>query len=25
LVEDWSPYISLYIIIDLIDTMLVEP
>lgn len=25
LVEDWSPYISLYIIIDLIDAILVQP
>jgi ubiquitin-protein ligase len=23
--EDWSPYISLYIIVDLIDTLLTEP
>lgn len=23
--EDWSPYISLYIIVELIDTILIEP
>lgn len=25
LMEEWSPYLSLYIIVDILDTLMVEP